>query len=168
MASLKNLAPAIFFTPERKVAVAAPYPITWRELHAHFGRSPHRQQLLKDMGTWVSELSEILAPQFIWIGGSFVTDKPEPKDIDAVIFYRYVRPDMVPAELDDVLRANAALLNHARVQERFRIDSALVPLDVDVAQLIHASAYWAMVFSNDEHGGRRAFYTLKWEPNFAR
>jgi hypothetical protein len=160
MSPLQNLAPAILFTPDRKVAASAPYPITFLELTTHFGRSAYRQQLLRGFRAWLSALRQVVSPQFVWIGGSFVTDKPEPKDIDAVVFYRYLVPDVSAADRDNLLRANTEILSHTSVERRFNVESALVPLDVDATQLFHASAYWAMVFSNDAKGGRRAFYTM--------
>jgi len=160
LSPLTNLAPAIVFGADRRVIASAPYREDWQTLRRTFARPGRREELAASFEAWIAALRAHLDVAFVWIGGSFVTDKPEPNDIDAVVFFRYRTDFATGAERAAFLRSLAPLLDHATVEQDYRIDSAFAPLDVDVGQLLHIAAYWAMVFSNDETGGRRAFFTV--------
>lgn len=160
----RNLAPAILFDENRRLVASAPYPIQPDELARQFATNGGRQRLLEGLCAWLSALHAIVEIDFVWIGGSFVKQKPDPSDIDVVVFFRYRPTTSGQASNDDTIRAHAHLFSHHAVEQEYDLDSALVPLDIQTSQLIHICAYWAMVFSNDENGGRRAFYTLKWDP----
>lgn len=58
----------------------------WPPFHAAFGFNEHRQQLLANLLLWVdSELQHVAAGLELVIGGSFVTSKPNPSDIDCSV-----------------------------------------------------------------------------------
>lgn len=157
---LTNLAPAILFDDNRKVVGSAPYPVPWAELAAQFATTPYRANLAARFEQWVAACIAIVRVEYVWIGGSFCSDKPEPKDIDAVLFYRYPRPMPQPEVRDAFLRHHAPVLSNMGSKLNFGVDSAAVSLHTDVSALIHKAAYWAMVFSNGPDGTRRAFYTV--------
>lgn len=52
------------------------------ELTERFGGSSHRQQLLLGLGQYLAELGRWTLAQAVLVDGSFVTDEPEPNDID--------------------------------------------------------------------------------------
>ena len=55
------------------------------ELADRFGGSSHRQQLLEGLCRYHEELSRWPLAQAVLVDGSFVTDEPEPNDIDVVL-----------------------------------------------------------------------------------
>ena len=50
-----------------------------------FGINPIRKRLLANLRRYLTKLQKIGIPFEVWIDGSFVTNKPEPNDIDLVI-----------------------------------------------------------------------------------
>ena len=55
------------------------------EVTERFGGSLTRRQLLQGLGQYLSELNRWKLAQAVLIDGSFVTDEPEPNDIDVVL-----------------------------------------------------------------------------------
>jgi hypothetical protein len=155
-----NLAPAILFNEARKVVSSSPYATTWPEMKARFVFNEYRAHLAARFEAWVHDASRVVAPEFIWIGGSFASDKPEPADVDAVMFYRYRTFMPNPTDRDAFLTAHAGILSSEGAKSGYQVDGATVALTLPVNQLIHLAAYWAMVWSNGADGTRRAFYTL--------
>lgn len=159
-APLTNLAPAILFGDDRKVIASSPFPVDWRTFKQRFGQGAVRAALADGFIGWVRAAAGLVDVQFVWVGGSFASDKPEPADVDAVLFYRYRDPALDVATRTAFLQANADILSKEGAKAGFNVDAAIIPLSAPVGQLIHLSAYWAMVFSNGPDGTRRAFYTL--------
>jgi hypothetical protein len=158
---LTNLAPAIIFSDERKVVASSPFPITWQEMRARFGGGPHRARLANGFEAWVRAAHGLVDVEFVWIGGSFASDKPEPADVDAVMFYQYREPLAHPALREAFLARHASVLTRDAAKAQWNVDAALIALSAPVAQLIHLSAYWAMVFSNGPDATRRAFFSVE-------
>ena len=72
---------------------------TLDEVEQHFGLStPRRIALMKGLRAAVANLAKAKVGQ-IWINGSFITDKPEPNDIDGCWQYS---PDVNLERLDPV------------------------------------------------------------------
>jgi hypothetical protein len=159
-APLTNLAPAIVFNEDRKVVSSSPHQSTWSETKARFVFNDHRALLAARFEAWVREVNAVVVADFIWLGGSFASDKPEPADVDAVLFYRYRTFMPNPEDRDAFLVANAHILSPEGAKANYGVDGATVALTLPVNQLIHMAAYWAMVWSNGPDGSRRAFYTL--------
>ena len=61
------------------------YDASLDELTERFGGSSHRQQLLLGLGQYLAELGRWTLAQAVLVDGSFVTDEPEPNDIDVVL-----------------------------------------------------------------------------------
>jgi hypothetical protein len=160
-APLTNLAPAILFSEDRKVIASSPHARTWSELKEQFVFNDHRAHLAARFEAWVTDANQIVAPEFIWIGGSFASDKQMPADVDAVMFYRYRTFEPDPIKRDAFLQAHSAILSSDGAKEGYGVDGATVALNLPVPQLIHLAAYWAMVWSNGPDGTRRAFYTVQ-------
>ncbi len=55
------------------------------ELAEQFGGSSHRRQLLHGLSQYLAELGRWTLGQAVLVDGSFVTDEPEPNDIDVVL-----------------------------------------------------------------------------------
>lgn len=58
----------------------------WKPLIAAFGGSEHRLQLLTQFRRWVdAELQFVAAGLTLIVGGSFLTNKPVPSDVDCTV-----------------------------------------------------------------------------------
>jgi hypothetical protein len=58
----------------------------WDVVEKVFAFNPHREQLLLSMRTWISlELQHVAAGLELVIGGSYLTTKPQPGDIDCTV-----------------------------------------------------------------------------------
>lgn len=61
----------------------------------HFPSSRTRKKLYINFKKWLRKVSKIQTPRFIWLDGSYITEKSNPNDIDLVIFYR---PEQIKSE----------------------------------------------------------------------
>ena len=52
-----------------------------------FNSSVRRQAIYCNFKQWLKQLLYVLPPRYIWIDGSYLTKKLEPKDIDLVTIY---------------------------------------------------------------------------------
>jgi len=82
---------------------------TEAEVTFRFGTStPRRQRLALRLRRWI-ELSRAIAAHRLFVDGSFVTSKPEPNDVDAVVWIpndfvqRVSRGDLETLELETML-----------------------------------------------------------------
>ena len=155
-----GLPPAIKFGADQRVIGTSPYPCPWFEFKQRFAFNPQRLVLVEKLEAWVGNLLTIVAPEFIWIGGSYASDKPDPKDVDAVLFYRYLQPFAYAQSHAAFLNANRALLTPAAIKRDFDVDCACIALSMPVERLIAISAEWTMILSGNPDGSRRAFYCI--------
>lgn len=79
----------------------------WEELVERFGGNPHRQALLEGLKAALENLRQA-GCQEVYIGGSFVTDKPEPQDFDGCWSKVGVDPDKLDPALLDFSQDRAA------------------------------------------------------------
>ena len=57
------------------------YHVTWPEFVERFATNAHRRRLIEGMRQVLLALRDAGCPR-VWIGGSFVTAKPDPADYD--------------------------------------------------------------------------------------
>jgi hypothetical protein len=95
------------------------------------------------------------------VGGSFCSDKLEPKDIDAVLFYRYPRPMPQPEMRDAFLLQHAPVMSNMGSKLNFGVDSASIALSVETMRLVHFAAHWALLFSGRPEGKHQPFYSVQ-------
>jgi hypothetical protein len=153
-------APAITFSHDNKITSSSPYPITWPEIEARYCFNAHRRRLADRFCEWVLAVHDLVAPAFIWIGGSFVTDKAEPADIDTVLFYYYRQAQTDSQDRISFLSKHASLLSPAGIRARFGLDAGTVALSMPPQRLVEISASWTMIFSGNADGTRRGFYSV--------
>ena len=62
--------------------------LTFKEIFvANFAASNSRFQLYQNFNLYLEELKQLMLGSFyVWIDGSFITQKPNPRDIDILIF----------------------------------------------------------------------------------
>ena len=61
------------------------HPTTWAAFASRFGRSAHREYLIKNLRSLLGVLSGHGFTGAVYVGGSFITAKEEPGDIDIVL-----------------------------------------------------------------------------------
>jgi hypothetical protein len=64
------------------------HPAPWKDFEQHHGSTPRRRTLLQGLLTALVELRAAGCPQ-VYIGGSFITPKPEPNDVDCCFDYAH-------------------------------------------------------------------------------
>jgi hypothetical protein len=57
------------------------HPATWSQFEARYGFNPRRRTLLRGLRLALDVLRAAGCPR-VFVGGSFVTDKPDPNDFD--------------------------------------------------------------------------------------
>ena len=60
-----------------------------------FTSSISRSKIYNNFTEWMEKLLSIVPPRYIWLDGSFLTQKVDPNDIDLVVFYY---PEDIPDE----------------------------------------------------------------------
>jgi hypothetical protein len=152
--------PAIRFTPDRRVEVAAPHETSWAALKQRYGAGAHRAALAAALEDWIAAVRTAVLPQRLWIGGSFCSDKPEPGDVDVVLFYALYRYEPDPVARGRFLETHARLLAPQQIAAVWPVDAATIPLHAPPLDLIRLSARWSMILSNGPGGERRGFWSV--------
>ncbi|MGQ5267700.1 DUF6932 family protein [Xanthomonas arboricola] len=103
-----------------------------------FPDNDHRQQLFSNLSGWAASLNEAGLSGKLWIDGSFLTQKPEPGDIDLVIWY----PSWRDLALDTLEHRSQieSLLDQARAKALWNLDIYIEMPDEE--GLLHREAYW--------------------------
>lgn len=52
-----------------------------------FTSSTRRPTIYDNFKRWLDQLLQVLPPRYVWLDGSYLTLKIDPKDIDLVVFY---------------------------------------------------------------------------------
>lgn len=74
-----------------------------RRFVEQFLSSTKRPHLLNLFIQYINDIEEIIGSGFfVWVDGSFITQKPEPSDIDFVIFIDYQRYQQHEATLEQI------------------------------------------------------------------
>jgi hypothetical protein len=100
------------FDENKRVVVSAPYVATWAQFVTQFATTPYRRSMATRFEQWVSACAEIVRIEYVWIGGSFCSDKAEPKDIDAALFYHYLTYFPQQSARDAFLQQHGAILSN--------------------------------------------------------
>jgi hypothetical protein len=155
-----NIPPPITFSTDRKLIAASPYPTTWQALKERFVFNEHRAILAARFEAWVADVHGVVEADMIWLGGSFASDKADPADIDAVLFYNY-RTFMPQAmQRDAFLTEHACVLSPTGAKRSYSVDGATIAWSLPLTRLVALSARWTMILSNGPDDSKRAFYGL--------
>jgi hypothetical protein len=110
------------------------HPATPDEIAARFGQENELRQVQMESLRWLVDLAKRAGVQRIIVNGSFVTDKPEPNDVDCALLAGPGFPleASAEAELEDGLPfIDIHLVNQEAfdllVKETFGTDRHLVP-----------------------------------------
>jgi hypothetical protein len=52
-----------------------------------FTTSTSRSAIYNKFKQWLHQLIQVIPPRYVWLDGSYLTKKVDPKDIDLVVFY---------------------------------------------------------------------------------
>jgi hypothetical protein len=126
--------------------------ITIQELYAlavaPFNHDQRRHDLYQKLSAWVGALQALGVGGTLWLDGSFLTEKPEPGDIDCVLWdpHWVIGGVNITAAMQQRV---SHLLDHAAADNLFNLDLYVeVPAPDEV---FHRKAYWRGVlgFSHD-------------------
>jgi len=101
-----------------------------------------RARLYESLLTWIGGLNACGVGGTLWLDGSFLTEKPDPSDIDCVLWSpRWLSPEYATPENEQQVWR---LLDKPSARALFDLDLYLERPDQD--QLIHQQAYWRGFF----------------------
>lgn len=104
-----------------------------------FVERPRRDDLFQKLTTWIAALQGLGIGGTLWLDGSFLTDKPDPSDIDCVLWRpRWINGD---GHVTAQMRQDAThLLDRTVAENLFGLDLYIeVPEENDI---FHKEAYW--------------------------
>lgn len=108
------------------------------EVQRRFGNTDGRQELLRNLYDFVNVARKVGASRLI-LDGSFVTDKEEPNDIDAIL--------VVPDNLDTTTREV-----HILLESKIRFNIHLFPVRESDEEFLQQ---WIEFFEHDRNGEPR-------------
>jgi hypothetical protein len=141
----------------------SPYPITLSELEEMFAFNPHRQKLLDGLQQWIAETLSHGFQGYMWIGGSFISPKELPSDIDVLLLV--TAGPLLPWKTR-VICFNGPLCR-VRAKTEFKCDPFVIDCRSDVAHLPRAIAYWVQHFSSsaDPSAPAKGFFEVELGPD---
>jgi hypothetical protein len=87
-----------------------------------FTQSTSRLEIWEHFESATEELRKILSVAYVWIGGSFTTDKLDPDDIDVVYWAEDTKLEAVIDPKDQAV-LNLFVMNQLRAQTGLRLDT---------------------------------------------
>lgn len=108
-----------------------------------------RLQLFSNLDQWVARLRQLNVTATLWLDGSFVTRKPEPADLDYVLW----NPSFVGPITDEGKVELLAMTDRAKARAAFGID--LYVATPSPNEQMNREAYWRGLFGF-QHDGRSA------------
>ena len=142
----------------------APFECSIAEFRERFGKTVWRKEILLDFLEFRAELRGLGVVGIQWIGGSFVTEKRDPADIDVVTFVAWPGE---PEALNTIIAARGgADAWRERLRRRRRIDHYFVPLGLPPEKLVAQARYWYACFAhqkyaNGKFGNWKGFVSLR-------
>ena len=134
---------------------------TLAELHAlcvaPFPASRTRPAIFAGLSAFLAVLAGFGVPMELWVDGSFVTNKPDPNDVDVAVLVEQSRFDSLPPDRREKLfdlfwRREAA-------RARWRVDAYIFP-DGDRAQ----EAFWRNLYGYSRTGEAKGIIRLQVTP----
>lgn len=116
-----------------------------------FPNSDTRRDIIHKFKQWVQQLHSLVPPRYMWIDGSFLTTKVNPKDIDLVVFYT----------LEDLNPEVAARINELihEVSRFLRCDAYLCFVN-ESEQENERKTYWQKQFGQDRDKNEKGIVQL--------
>lgn len=119
-----------------------------------FGANERRLYLINRFGVYLEDLAKLTLTLTIWLDGSFTTHKPDPNDVDIVLWVDEDAVDQMPAAQQVLLDR---LTDPDKVAARYDVH-VHVARQGDTAK----EAYWLNEFGTDRAGLiTKGLFTLK-------
>lgn len=122
------------------------YPMDWTQLYQltvqQFDASSNRETLLASLAICLETLHEQGIPGTLWIDGSFLTQKLNPNDIDAILVMHEEQFHALDHSQREVLEAWVST-NH---KEALQCDTYFMIVEPDVPESDWGYAYWVRQF----------------------
>ena len=120
---------------------SSPHVVDWPWVHEHLCWSERRSDLVSKLRRFMGALGTCyINIETVLLGGSFVSKKDDPKDIDALIVYRAVDGFDAP-----LLRSLASTAPNGG-------DCRLVPSDTGTIALLKATIFYSILFQGRKGG----------------
>lgn len=127
----------------------APFDCSIAEFGDRFGTGSLRAEIQRNFLEFRAELRGLGVVGIQWIGGSFVTEKRDPEDLDVVTF---VAQPTTPHALNAIVAANGgAEAWRKRLWVRNRIDHYFVSLGLPPEKLVAQARYWYACFAHQKY-----------------
>lgn len=115
---------------------------TLKEVKERFCISDHRSRLCGGLDRFLAWVREMECFDALYVGGSFLTDKETPGDIDVMLKF---------SETPDASKFDAAICDKKTIEEQYGIDVTLFsPTSDDIREQCPAEHRFAATFSNLE------------------
>jgi hypothetical protein len=140
LAASRHFPPFVGVERESTPLNATPYIAHLSEA-GEAGFLSNRAHFIAELRVGLDRLRQLHAnPVAALLGGSAIGAKPDPSDLDCVVFYEQAG--------DDPLRAGE-LLGLQRDLKRVRIDVRFVPMDGDPLILLKTMSFFSMLYSKN-------------------
>lgn len=125
------------------------YRQTFDQIANHWAFNDHRAQLLIELRSFVAAVQQVVPIAAIWVGGSYLTSKEHPSDIDVTLTIEIDELDKIP-EQRKVLITTEGLHSIAR-SLNVRVDAYILPWasydepdtsNPDHARYLQTRGYW--------------------------
>ena len=127
----------------------APYPVTLDRLEALFAFNERRRMLFDGLRRYIEELRSRGQEGYLWIGGSYISEKEDPSDIDLLLLVSGGPP--LPWKTR-VICFNGPI-GRPYAKEKMKCDPFAIDCRSDIAHLPRAIAYWIHHFAMPARAG---------------
>lgn len=113
-----------------------------------------RKRLIDQLLIYLEDLATLGIPFDVWIDGSFATKKPDPDDVDLVVWVREVDTDSLPPER--LVRFRRLVIDREWVRAQYGVDVYMGKLDNPAER-----KKWQLEFGFDRAGlNPKGIFTL--------
>lgn len=121
-----------------------------------FKESHRRLHLIRQFRDFLNELQKLGIPLEVWIDGSFTTRKPEPEDVDIIVWAREADCEALDSRKGILFDQMLHIDNHERVKILYNVDVNLAN-----AESAERRDYWLKQFGSDRSKlTTKGIYTL--------
>ena len=125
-----------------------------------FETSITRREIFEEFLKFLEEFNKICTPRRLWIDGSFATGKPNPNDIDVVIFIDYVHLRNKWRQIKELLvKQEGSRLDIFPITEDNDDERELLTPD-NHQRIVENIQYWEELFSKDRNGEQKGFVQI--------
>lgn len=135
--------------PSNDATKQSPYKCDIEELRARFSFNEQRVQMFRKLDLFRAELRLFgIEYGFQIFGGTFVSNKPMPRDIDVVTCFRRPTRWTTPEIVSQEIAANPQLFVRAELKKRLQCDANFIDLNLDAGFVAATISRWVLRFSS--------------------